>query len=84
MHQSGSGIMLSKREVLQYLLEGTAGSLVKSIGDDDEKGADHHSNHSLSSGSELVSSSHLSSHVMYIYLVHFFFFDIVIFGMQVV
>lgn len=49
-YESGSGIMLSKREVLRYLLEGTAGSLVKSIGDDDEKESDLYSNHSLTSG----------------------------------
>ena len=35
-YQAGSGVCLPKAKLLPYLLEGTAGSHVESIGDDDK------------------------------------------------
>lgn len=42
-YQASSGTLLSKKEVLQYLLEGTAGSLAEGLCDE-EKDAKHYSN----------------------------------------
>ncbi|XP_077252770.1 tetratricopeptide repeat (TPR)-like superfamily protein [Tasmannia lanceolata] len=48
-YEASSGITLSKREVLQYLLEGTAGSLSEIMCDED-KDVGHDSSHGFSQG----------------------------------
>ncbi|GLT41481.1 hypothetical protein SLA2020_155410 [Shorea laevis] len=48
-YEAGSGVRLSKNKILHYLLEGTAGSNVESIGDED-KDASNVSTYSNSAG----------------------------------
>lgn len=40
-YQAGSGVCLSKREILPYLLEGSSGSNAQSICDEEKDAMDH-------------------------------------------